>query len=42
MPTGSTSKLTIVRRGGLTDRLRAYKIFVNDEQVGTISLRLLP
>jgi hypothetical protein len=36
MPTGSTSKLTIVRRGGFTDMLRTYKIFVNDEQVGTV------
>jgi hypothetical protein len=36
MPTGATSKLKIVRRGGYTDKLRAYKIFVNDEQVGTI------
>jgi len=36
MPTGSTSRLTIVRRGGYTDMIRSYKIFVNDGPVGTV------
>ena len=36
MPAAPTCKLRIVRRGGFTDRLRTYKIFVNDEQVGTV------
>ena len=37
MPTGATSKLKIVRQGGYSDRLRSYKIFVNDEHVGTVA-----
>ena len=36
MTTGATCKLKVVRRGGFTDRLRSYKIFVNDQQLGTI------
>jgi hypothetical protein len=36
MPQGATSKLKIIRHGGYTDRLRLYKIFVNDEHVGNI------
>jgi hypothetical protein len=30
------SKLKIVRRGGFADTLRSYKIFVNDQMVGTV------
>jgi hypothetical protein len=36
MPTGATSKLTIIRHHGYADRLRSYKIFVNDEHVGNV------
>lgn len=32
----ASSKLKVIRGGGYTDVLRAYKIFVNDEQVGTL------
>ena len=37
MPTGATSKLKIVRHGGYSDRLRSYKVFVNDEHVGNVA-----
>jgi hypothetical protein len=37
MPTGTTSKLKIIRHRGSADMLRSYKIFVNDEHVGDIA-----
>jgi hypothetical protein len=37
MPTSTTSKLKITRHGGFADRLRSYKIFVNDEHVGNVA-----
>jgi hypothetical protein len=37
MPTSTTSKLKIIRHGGNADRLRSYKIFVDDKHVGNVS-----
>jgi hypothetical protein len=37
MPEASTATLKVVRRGGYSDLLRSYKIFVNDAHVGTIA-----
>jgi hypothetical protein len=37
MPAAATSHLKIIRRGGYADALRSYKIFINDEQVGSIA-----
>lgn len=37
MPTGGTSKLKIIRHSGYADRLRSYKIFVNDKHVGNVA-----
>jgi hypothetical protein len=37
MPAAATCHLKIIRRGGYADALRSYKIFVNDEPVGSIA-----
>jgi len=37
MPATSTCKLKVVRRSQYADYLRAYKIFVNRRQIGTIA-----
>ena len=37
MPTGATCLLRIIRRSGYADRIRAYKIFINGTEVGTIA-----
>jgi hypothetical protein len=37
MPADATSKLKIIRHGGFADRLRSYKIFINDKHVGNVA-----
>ena len=37
MPAAATCHLKIIRRGGYADALRSYKIFVNDQQAGSIA-----
>jgi hypothetical protein len=34
---GAVSKLKVVRHSGYTDKLRSYRIFVNDKHVGNVA-----
>ena len=37
MPAGAISTLKVIRHGGYADKLRSYRIFVNDAHVGNVA-----